>query len=171
MTMKCPRCGLINPETALRCDCGWDFGTGTAKESYLGKEATLKGELASLSDRFVGQFLDSFFAIAVIIAGVIFSTFSDTLSRIITLGGFAFALLYILFADGLSGGQSYGKRVMKTAVIDATSGQPCAFLKSFIRNILLSFLGVIDWIFIFGRKRQRLGDMAANTIVIKRRNR
>ena len=29
--MKCPRCGLINPETASRCDCGYNFeskGTG-----------------------------------------------------------------------------------------------------------------------------------------------
>ncbi len=23
--MNCPKCGLINPETALRCDCGYDF--------------------------------------------------------------------------------------------------------------------------------------------------
>jgi hypothetical protein len=23
--MKCPRCGLINPEVAQRCDCGYDF--------------------------------------------------------------------------------------------------------------------------------------------------
>src|SRR5438105_3443638 len=23
--MDCPRCGLINPPTALRCDCGHDF--------------------------------------------------------------------------------------------------------------------------------------------------
>jgi hypothetical protein len=23
--MKCPRCGLLNPETAKRCDCGYDF--------------------------------------------------------------------------------------------------------------------------------------------------
>lgn len=23
--MKCPNCGLINPESALRCDCGYDF--------------------------------------------------------------------------------------------------------------------------------------------------
>jgi uncharacterized RDD family membrane protein YckC len=26
---------------------------------------------------------------------------------------------------------------------------------------------VIDWVFIFGRKRQRLGDKAANTVVVK----
>jgi hypothetical protein len=32
--------------------------------------------------------------------------------------------------------------------------------------LLLNFLGWIDWIFIFGQRRQRLGDRAANTIVV-----
>lgn len=31
--MKCPYCGLINPETALRCDCGYDFAPKQMKES------------------------------------------------------------------------------------------------------------------------------------------
>ena len=26
--MKCPQCGLTNPPSAQRCDCGWDFSTG-----------------------------------------------------------------------------------------------------------------------------------------------
>lgn len=33
--MDCPRCKLVNPATAERCDCGYDFGTGTMKTSYL----------------------------------------------------------------------------------------------------------------------------------------
>ena len=33
--MHCPRCRLINPDTAARCDCGYDFETGVVKESYL----------------------------------------------------------------------------------------------------------------------------------------
>ena len=33
--MKCPNCNLINPETALRCDCGYDFQSGKMKETYF----------------------------------------------------------------------------------------------------------------------------------------
>jgi len=33
--MKCMNCGLINPETAERCDCGYDFATQVVKASYL----------------------------------------------------------------------------------------------------------------------------------------
>jgi len=31
--MKCPNCGLINPETAEKCDCGFDFVV--AKQSRI----------------------------------------------------------------------------------------------------------------------------------------
>jgi hypothetical protein len=33
--MKCPKCDLINPATALRCDCGYDFLSKEVEESYL----------------------------------------------------------------------------------------------------------------------------------------
>ncbi len=33
--MKCPNCGLLNPPTALRCDCRYDFPSRAVKESYL----------------------------------------------------------------------------------------------------------------------------------------
>ena len=36
---KCPRCGLWNTGSALRCDCGYDFVTSTVKESYSGQPA------------------------------------------------------------------------------------------------------------------------------------
>ena len=39
--MKCPNCGLINPESALSCDCGYDFDLGQMKEkSAAGFSAT-----------------------------------------------------------------------------------------------------------------------------------
>ena len=31
---KCPQCGLWNTESAIRCDCGYDFVSNTVKESY-----------------------------------------------------------------------------------------------------------------------------------------
>src|SRR3989442_9382747 len=32
---SCPNCRLINPPTAERCDCGYDFSTGSMEKSYL----------------------------------------------------------------------------------------------------------------------------------------
>jgi hypothetical protein len=36
----CPKCGLVNPPEAQRCDCGWDFGSRSAQQSYNPKAAT-----------------------------------------------------------------------------------------------------------------------------------
>ena len=30
----CPKCGLVNPPTAQRCDCGWDFVSRSMQQSY-----------------------------------------------------------------------------------------------------------------------------------------
>ena len=35
MIKDCPKCGLVNPPDAQRCDCGYDFATRTVKPSYL----------------------------------------------------------------------------------------------------------------------------------------
>jgi uncharacterized RDD family membrane protein YckC len=123
--------------------------------------------LASLSDRLFGQILDSLVAVAAFAAAAVLYLISPTLGGLGFVLAILFAIFYILFADGLEGGQSYGKRLVHTACIDATTGAPCTFWQSFIRNLLLALLGLIDWIFIFGKKRQRLGDKAANTIVVK----
>jgi hypothetical protein len=41
--MKCINCGLINPETAVRCDCGYDFATQSMMASYVpGYESPLR---------------------------------------------------------------------------------------------------------------------------------
>ncbi len=75
-------------------------------------------------------------------------------------------LAYLLFQDGLPNGQSIGKRLMRIAVVNTGSGEACGMASSFIRNSLLGVLGIFDLLFLISRKRQRLGDMAACTVVI-----
>ena len=79
--------------------------------------------------------------------------------------GTAWACFYFFFADGLHEGQSFAKRWLGIRVVDAKTGAPCTSWQSFGRNVF-TILGPLDWIFIFGERRQRLGDKPAGTIVI-----
>jgi hypothetical protein len=42
MSQQCPDCRLFNPDTALRCDCGYDFVARSMKGSYLVADAVAK---------------------------------------------------------------------------------------------------------------------------------
>lgn len=163
--MECPRCRLLNPPEALRCDCGWDFETHTMQPSYVSRSAMTDAPLASLQDRFVGQVLDTGVVFGMLVAGGVLSSAAGATSWVQGLT-FLSILGYLLFADALKGGQSLGKRVVNSAVVDATSGAPCSIGQSFVRNLPLLFLAIFDWGFIFRGRQQRLGDRLANTIVI-----
>lgn len=126
--------------------------------------------LASRGSRLVAQILDGLIAVAIVCAGLLtFYMLGDEAATgaLFFITSIVLALLYILLSDGFENGQSYGKRALHIAVIDATTGQPCSFGKSFLRNLTLEILGPIDWLFIFSAKRQRLGDMFANTVVVE----
>jgi hypothetical protein len=40
--MECPHCKLMNPDTALRCDCGYDFKSSRLLNPYAPKEVLAK---------------------------------------------------------------------------------------------------------------------------------
>ena len=124
-------------------------------------------ELASLKDRIFAQIIDYVIAGLIVIVASLPLLVGEILG-IASIGtAFFLAFMYLLFSDGLSGGQSLGKKAMRIAVVNADSGEPCGFIGSALRNLSLNFLGIIDWIFIVGDRRQRLGDMIANTRVVK----
>lgn len=123
-------------------------------------------QYASRPSRLMGQILDGLVAAAPVLFLVVIPRDSEVLARVLALAWIGWVFFNILLADGLSGGQSFGKRMIGIRVVDAESGAPCTFGQSFARNLLLSILGPLDWVFIFGAKHQRLGDIAAGTIVV-----
>jgi uncharacterized RDD family membrane protein YckC len=122
--------------------------------------------LAPRSQRLLGQVIDGLVGGVPLIAGAFIGELNDSLGRILIIGGIAWAIFYYFLADGLHGGQSFSKRWLGMRVVSVETNAPCTFGQSFIRNLLLAVLGPIDWVFIFGERRQRLGDKAAGTIVV-----
>ena len=127
-------------------------------------------DLASLLQRLAARFLDGIVvAIPVCALGYTGMRLYGTSAwpgGVLIAAAILYAMSYTLFSDGLPGGQSLGKRWVGIRVVSVYTGTPCSFWQSFVRNIIQSLLGPIDWIFIFGERRQRLGDKAAGTIVI-----
>lgn len=61
--MKCTLCGLKNPDTAIRCDCGYDFCSGEINESYLKQDRV--EEYTALTRRIISHGVKRHLAIAV----------------------------------------------------------------------------------------------------------
>ena len=121
--------------------------------------------LASRTSRLLAQVIDGVITFVPLVVAFIISSITETLGYPLVLLGLVFAIAYYFLADGLPGGGSFAKQMLHLEVVDAATERPCAYWQSFIRNLLLAVLGPIDWIFIFGDRHQRLGDMAAGTIV------
>jgi uncharacterized RDD family membrane protein YckC len=153
--MFCPHCGLVITPDAEICDCGYQFHSGA-------RPPDANNARAGLGERMAAQTIDSaipFVALAVSLA------FAG-ITHLVLFGVLLFGVFYLLFAGGFSGGQSWGKRIVGTAVVVERTGEPCGLMKSLVRNLPLV---VVDWLFIFGEDRQRLGDKIAGTVVVRRR--
>lgn len=124
--------------------------------------------LPSRVTRLIGQFLDSIVGIAPLVASFIVMIMNERAGTVLMIAAVIFAVFYYFLADGLSGGQSWAKRWLGMAVVDARTGAPCGFGQSFVRNFLLAILGPLDWIFILGGEKRRLGDLVAGTQVVAR---
>jgi uncharacterized RDD family membrane protein YckC len=158
-SMQCPRCGLTNPDGAIQCDCHYDFQAGALA---VGTPRALGLPLATFGERFAGHFLDS----ALTCGGMVLGSYIGASLGVGPAPAMVMFIGYLLFSDGLGEGQSFGKKLVKIAVVDKTTGRPCGYGRSVVRNVVRMF-GLFDWIFMLGERRQRLGDKAANTIVVR----
>ena len=184
----CQYCGKPLADNASFCPaCGKPVAATGASPSLGQPQAPIAGmprNIASEGDRIVAIILDS------IIVGL-FSLviFIPLLIAGIAIGGFAFGpfsflfgpsiliywllwLLYFTYFESTTG-QTFGKQIMKIKVVDETTMQHLDFGRAFVRSILriidwLPFFYLIGFILIVTNdKKQRLGDMAAHSIVVK----
>lgn len=145
------------------------------------QNVTIEYELADLKDRFFGLFIDLLIVgsastlIATIISALIFDFMYDSTFALQFIWGFLpliIFLLYQLFSEIFADGQSFGKKAMGIKVVRLDGKEP-----NLSDYLLRTAFYLIDLVFsggIFGAllisssdKRQRLGDMTANTAVIK----
>jgi len=96
----------------------------------------------------------------------------DIAASVSKAGFFVMNIGYGMFLEWMWRGQTIGKRVMRLRVVDA-DGLRLQFDQIVTRN-LLRFLDMLPLMYVVGgvscwlsRKCQRLGDIAANTIVIR----
>lgn len=66
--MDCPNCRLVNPASALRCDCGYDFKSRRLERSHFGGQGQ-EGTTAATSgsERLLIRFL---LALVVVVPGI-----------------------------------------------------------------------------------------------------
>lgn len=100
---------------------------------------------------------------------------SDWYAAALTIAYFMISIGYGIVFEWWWSGQTPGKRIMRLRVVDA-SGLKLEFQQVAIRNIL-RFVDSLPLLYMVGgatalisRDAQRLGDMAANTVVIRQRS-
>lgn len=135
---------------------------------------------ASVGDRLIAALIDLaimgvyFMAVIMGVGSVLELSFYD-LNDIVAIACYVLIFFPVIFyfpaCELLARGQSLGKMVMKTRVVTLDGYAPTLsnclmrWLLYPIDTIFTGFLGVV--FITFGKYRQRLGDLAAGTIVIK----
>lgn len=145
------------------------------------ESVTVGYEVAGVGTRFLAALVDTAIQVAIVVA--VFVVMAALGGSISGAGGFvaiAIGILiisivllgYYIFFELIWNGQSPGKRTLHLRVIQ-TNGYPVTPFAILIRNILR----LIDWLpslyavgviaMIANRRAQRLGDLAAGTMVVK----
>jgi uncharacterized RDD family membrane protein YckC len=183
----CASCGKELTAGASFCyACGKSVAV-TPSSPLMGQIPPVSGgekpNLASEGDRIVAVIIDTILIFVVSLVIVVplfllggffgfFGSYAFVFFGPTTLLSWLLWLLYFTYFEATSG-QTLGKQLMNIRVVDETTMQHLDFARSFVRNILriidwLPFLYLIGFILIVtNSKKQRIGDMAARSIVVK----
>ena len=90
----------------------------------------------------------------------------DSLHTVIPIGSVLW-IVGLLFMDGFKDGQGLGKKQLSLQVLRLKDGQPCTLKDAFVRRLAAGIFLPLDLLWALGKKRQRLGDKFAETVVVK----
>jgi uncharacterized RDD family membrane protein YckC len=132
--------------------------------------------LAGLGSRFIAALLDFFIRLLPLIALLVLIDPADEAigAAIFALADFGMAFFYYVLFEVLGGGRTPGKRATGIRVV-RSGGRPVTFVRSMLRNIMrvidaLAFY-LVGMVTIFiTTNNQRLGDLAADTVVVRDRH-
>ncbi|MCS7014326.1 MAG: RDD family protein [Chloroherpetonaceae bacterium] len=137
-------------------------------------------EVASVSDRILAAIVDGCIIIAyfITVSTVLYVLseigldLGNSVGIIILFGLYIVALFYDLLCEVFMDGQSFGKKAMKIKVVKIDGTEPSIgsyFLRWILRivDIILFTPAVAILAILINGKGQRIGDIAANTTVVK----
>lgn len=183
MVTRCEACGGGIKEGQRFCTfCGTQvasgpsasFGPSFASAAYLGEQAITPSwaHLAGAGRRVAAYLIDSL--IVTVIGGAIFGILSGALGVNEGFTGVLVLAAVLAYFIGLEGrrGQTLGKQTLQIRVVRQADGQPITMGQSVVRNLLrvidaLPFWNLLGFLLItFQAQKQRVGDLAAKTVVI-----
>jgi uncharacterized RDD family membrane protein YckC len=156
----------------------WHMSTGVQETLRIStpEGVSLELPLAGLGSRFVAQLVDvllqSVLFVALIVVLVVADAGSHAAAALVAVAVFAALFAYPVAFELRAAGRTPGKRWSNLRVV-CDDGSPITFRSSALRNVLrladilpgLYFVGAVT---IFAtRNNQRLGDLAAGTLVVR----
>jgi hypothetical protein len=131
--MKCPVCKLINPDTAQRCDCGYDFATTKIEKPYFNGKLPDEDTTSGNANRGIRR-LTVFLYLGLLFGGVLISVWAipevfslpPEATRILTKISLWFAVV--------------------VAVLSATFAHRLVKLKSTVITTALLSVGLFLWV-------------------------
>ena len=129
---------------------------------------------ASLGERIVAQIIDNFLIICYLVGVSLLTAelnfFHSSNELFFLIAVYLPALFYHFLMELFNHGQSVGKMVMRIRVVKkdgTTPGIGDFFMRWLLQLVDLGFSGVGALVFLISKNSQRLGDLAAGTMVIQ----